>query len=221
MSGSLITEGRFAGGFIVSEQGQISRDLSTIRNTTAAAVSLSAGLVLAQRSIGTITAAKASGTGDGVVTAPTLGARTQIGTYVLTCTAAAANAGTFSVFAPDGTRLADLTVGVAYTNSHLTALTVADGATDWGVGAVVNVVVPAGDLSWVPFTNAAGLPAAGVLFARADIAASSTVAGTIFARDGEVNFAELIWDSSLTGTPLATAQAAARITLAQSQIICR
>ena len=55
---------------------------------------------------------------------------------------AAANAGTFSVTAPDGTALADLTVGVAYTSAHIN-LSVPDGATDWAVDD--RIVVTVGD----------------------------------------------------------------------------
>lgn len=220
---STITERRYAGGFYVTDPGPRGREQATILNTTGSAVSLMAGHVLAQRTIGAITAAKISGTGDGAVTAPTVAARTQVGTYVLTCVAAASNAGTFQVVAPDGSRLADLTAGVAYTNTHLTALTVADGAADWGVGAVVNVVVAAGDLSYVSFTNAVGLPAAGILFeATPSLAASTgTARRAVAVRDGEINFAELIWDASLSGGTLTTAQAAARASLAALRIISR
>lgn len=86
--------------------------------------------------------AKISGTGDGAVGAATLGAAAQLGTYVLICIAESANAGTFKVIAPNGERLDDLTVAVAYTGAHIN-LTIEDGATDWGTGAIVHVVVTA------------------------------------------------------------------------------
>lgn len=87
-------------------------------------------------------AAKVSGTGDGNVAAAavTLGRLAQAGVYTLTCTAAATNAGTFKVQAPDGRRLPALTVGTAYSGDEIN-LTVPDGATDWGVGAVISVTV--------------------------------------------------------------------------------
>jgi hypothetical protein len=71
------------------------------------------------------------------------------GDYLLTCTAAAANAGTFSVQTPDGREIGPLTVGVAF-NKEI-KLTIADGATDFVVGdsfkVRVGIEVP-GDLTY-------------------------------------------------------------------------
>lgn len=118
-------------------------DVITRQETIAAGANLARGTLLGRITLGAATGTKASGTGDGTIGDVTLGAKAQVGTYVLTCTATAGNGGTFSVFAPDGTRLKDLSVGVAYTSPHIN-LTVADGAADWGAGAVINVVVAAG-----------------------------------------------------------------------------
>lgn len=82
-------------------------------------------------------------TGNGDVTGEALKKSTQVGNYLLTCTAAATNGGTFSVVAPDGTRLADATVAVAYSNDHLD-FTIADGATDYAVGDTFTIAVAAG-----------------------------------------------------------------------------
>lgn len=101
------------------------------------------GTLLGKITLGAATGTKQSGTGNGTIGAVTLGRNAKAGTYVLTCVAAAADAGTFQVVDPDGNRLADLTVGVAYAGDHIN-LTVADGATDWGVGAIIHVVVAAG-----------------------------------------------------------------------------
>ena len=99
------------------------------------------GTVLGIKLTGAV-AAKVSGTGDGNVAAAsvTIGRDAMAGVYRLTCTAAATNAGTFKVQRPDGRRLADLTVASAYSSSDI-SLTVPDGATDWGVGAVIAVAV--------------------------------------------------------------------------------
>lgn len=216
-----ITERRYDGGFFVTAEGQRSCDGAVVANATNAEVTHSAGLVMARQDIGAISAAKASGTGNGAVTAPTMGARTQVGTYVLTCINASADGGTFSVMTPSGERLPDVTVGAAYTNPHLAGLTVADGSTDWGAGAVINVVVAAGNGQLVPFTNAAGLPAVGILHGRTTVPATGTAKATLVARDAEVNLAELVWDASLSGGALTAARAAAAVSLAAAGIILR
>lgn len=219
-----ITERRHAGGFMVSEaNGLRSREAGVLVNTsTEAAISVEAGTVLAQRKFGTVTAAKASGAGDGAVTlaAPAIGPKAQVGTYVLTCITAATNTGTFSVKAPDGTRLADLTVAVGYVSDHI-KLTAADGGTDWGAGAIINVVVPAGDGAYVPFTNAADLPAAAILWDGATLPASGTAKCAVVARSAEVNAAEIVYDASLSGGGLTAAKAAAAPQLASLGIILR
>ena len=62
------------------------------------------------------------------------------GVYVLLCTAASADAGTFEVRTPNGVDLGDLTVAQAFASEHI-SLTLPDGATDWDVGDVVHVTV--------------------------------------------------------------------------------
>lgn len=221
---SSITERRHAGGFMVSEaNGLRSREAGVLVNASEELeISLEAGTVLAQRKIGTVTGAKASGVGDGAVTlaSPSVGPKAQVGTYVLTCTAASTGSGTFSVKAPDGARLADLTVAVPYVSDHI-MLTVADGGTDWGAGAIINVAVAAGDGAYVPFTNAADLPAAAILWDGAALPASGTAKCAVVARSAEVNAAELVYDASLSGGGLTAAKVAAATHLASLGIVFR
>jgi len=66
----------------------------------------------------------------------------SVGTYTLLCTAEVGDAGTFSVQAPDGSFLPDLTVAVAYSNQI--ALTIADGAEDFDTGDTFTVLVTEG-----------------------------------------------------------------------------
>lgn len=61
------------------------------------------------------------------------------GVYVVTCTAAAANGGTFSVLDPDGVALANASVGVAYDGP--VKFTIADGADDFEVGDKFRITV--------------------------------------------------------------------------------
>lgn len=82
------------------------------------------------------------GTGNGAITAsPATGAGAKVGTYQVTCIAAAANSGTFSVEDPDGVTIGSAVVGAPFT-THLT-FTIADGANDWVVGDHFPIVVAA------------------------------------------------------------------------------
>jgi len=104
---------------------------------------LAAGTVLGLKTKDTIAVAVDDGnTGDADLSAlaVTLGAQALPGTYTLTCTAESGNAGTFSVLAPNGFYLPDLTVAAAYAGDHLN-LTLPDGATDWATGDVVTITV--------------------------------------------------------------------------------
>ncbi len=82
-------------------------------------------------------------TGNGTCTGVTMGKDARIGTYVLTCIAAATNGGTFSVVAPDGARLKDASAGVAYASDHLN-FTINDGSTDFIVGDSFTIAIAAG-----------------------------------------------------------------------------
>lgn len=91
-------------------------------------------------------AADGGNTGDGAAGAATAGSAAKAGVYTLTCITAQVDAGIFSVFDPDGERLEDLTVAVAYSNNHF-GITIADGATDFIVG----------DIFTITMTNTGGL----------------------------------------------------------------
>lgn len=89
--------------------------------------------------------ADAGNTGGGTLTmaATPLGKLAQQGAYSVSCIAEAVDGGTFAVFAPDGTRLADATVGVAYESDHLN-FTIADAGEDFDIGDLFTVTVAAG-----------------------------------------------------------------------------
>jgi len=82
----------------------------------------------------------AENTGDGTVIGISADVRAITETWVLTCTAAALNSGTFSVVGSVSGALADATVAVAYSNAAV-AFTIADGAVDWIVGDVIIVTI--------------------------------------------------------------------------------
>lgn len=84
-----------------------------------------------------------SNTGDGTCTGVAGKIGTKLGTYTLTCIAAATNAGTFAVKDPDGLALPDATVAVAYVNSQIN-FTLNDGSADFIVGDSFTIPVTAG-----------------------------------------------------------------------------
>lgn len=106
---------------------------------------LTRGAVLGKRTADTVAAAVAGGnTGDGAFGAATAGNKVIAGTYTMTCIVAATNAGLFSVQRPDGTRIADATVAVAYVSDDLN-FTIADGSADFIVGDSFTILVSGDD----------------------------------------------------------------------------
>lgn len=121
---------------------------------------LARGTVLGIIGLAASAAVAGANTGNGVIGAVTLGAGAKLGTYKLRCITAASNAGTFAVYAPDGSRLPDATVAVAYANSQL-GFTIADGATDFIVGDTFTIAVIAGSLKAVK-VNSVNVDGSGV-----------------------------------------------------------
>ncbi|MBU2538088.1 MAG: head decoration protein [Proteobacteria bacterium] len=105
--------------------------------------SLAEGAVLGEitKALGAV--APGANTGNGTCTGTALKKNTKLGNYVLTCITAAANGGTFKVVDPDGFRLNDATVAVAYANDSI-GFTINDGATDFIVGDSFTIPVAAG-----------------------------------------------------------------------------
>lgn len=82
-------------------------------------------------------------TGDGTLTVSAVGSKAKVGDYVLTCTAEAANAGTFNLVDPDGEVIKDdITVGVAFSTDHLSG-SISDGAADWDADDFITVTTRA------------------------------------------------------------------------------
>lgn len=105
--------------------------------------SLAEGAVIGAitKSLGAVAAG--ANTGNGTCTGAALKKNTKLGSYALTCITAAVNGGTFKVVDPDGLRLNDATVAVAYANDSL-GFTINDGATDFIVGDTFTIPVTAG-----------------------------------------------------------------------------
>jgi len=86
-----------------------------------------------------------TGTGNGTASGEAAGVDTINGTYIVTCIdATVSGSEIFKVETPEGIRLADdLTVGVAYSNTHL-GLTLTDGLTDFIVGDYWTIAMTVG-----------------------------------------------------------------------------
>ena len=119
------------------------------RGDTAVALTASAGTfgTAALTAAGTAAAPVFTGTGNGTMTmdatTPVL-AGAKNGDYVVTCTAASIDAATFRVEDPDGFVLGDVALGATFADDI--KFVIADGSTDFTVGAkfVVTVTVGAG-----------------------------------------------------------------------------
>lgn len=159
---------------------------------------LAAGTVLGLLSSGAASSAAGGGnTGNGTMGAVTVTSPAQVGVYTLTITAAAANAGSFSVTAPDGTVIGTGTVAVAFSAGGL-AFTLADGATDFAVNDTFTITVTKVPGHHVAYDNAASdgsQAAVAILGVYTDSTARHTAIAVI-ARDAEVNGALLGWGTN-------------------------
>lgn len=203
-----LTETTHAGGFILSEaNGNRSRENGVLNSGQ----NCVAGEVLGR--IMTAAGAKISGTGDGTISSVTIGPAAQVGVYVLTGIAESANAGTFSVVAPDGSALPNLTVAAAYASQHIN-LTVADGSADWDIGDVIHVTVTGGDYEALDPAATTGVQTAcAIMYDGVDGGFFGFVAAcVVVAREAVVNGGELTWpaDISDANKALATSRLAAR-----------
>ncbi|WP_349569401.1 head decoration protein [Azotobacter salinestris] len=185
---SVKTETRRAGDFILSEaNGTRSREEITVNAT---AGKLSAGTLLAKITAANAASATAGGgnTGNGTMGTITVGNEAITGTYTLTITEAAANAGDFSVTDPNGAVIGTGTVGVAFSAGGL-AFTLADGSTDFAVGDTFSIAVNAGIGEWVAYdddgTNDGRRAATGILYGNVD-ATSADARAVAIVRDVEV-----------------------------------
>jgi len=137
-----VTETYHAAEFLLSEaSGQRSREAVTVlsgQDLAAGAVCGRVTMAVGKAAIPTVV-----GDGDGVMSGLFAGPKVQEGAYVLTCTAIAENAGTFSVVNPSGKALPSATVAVAYTSDEIN-FTIADGSTDFAVGDVFTITVGTG-----------------------------------------------------------------------------
>ena len=209
---STLTMGARAGEFIVCEFDPSYNREAIVVNTPQ---DLAAGTVLGRLMSGA--GAKVSGTGDGTVGAVTVGPDAQVGIYVLTGKSESGNAGTFSVRAPDGSFLPDLTVAVAYATTHF-SVTVADGANDWDIGDIIHVTITGGDYEQLDLAATTGEQTAAAILIAAVDASSADAAGSALVRGPAiVEAAALTWPDGISAANKAIALAK----LAKAGIVAR
>ena len=149
------------------------------------------------RLIGAMTA-DGGNTGNGAPGTATLGKNAIIGTYLITCVQAVTDAGRFEVKDPNGNRLLDLVVAVAYVTSHFN-VTLADGSTDFAVGDFFTIAVTAGNKKSKILKSGDVDGAATVHGVMAnDVDATSGDEVGIIYNTGEFNANALIFDGSDT-----------------------
>lgn len=195
----VFTEPVHAGEHLVSEaNGNRSRSVATITggNYTAATVLAKIGLGAAAA------AAKAGGnTGDGPISAVTVGADAKPGVYKVRFTAATK----FNVEDPEGFNIAKGTVGQAYDDD--VGFTITAGGTPFVADDGFDITVAAGSMKLTqldPEAADGSQKAMAVLFAAAP-ASEADVAATVHDRDCEVNGLVLVWPAGISDQQKATA----------------
>lgn len=196
-----LTEDFHNGGFIVSQaENTRSKDQITILSGQ----NLKAGTVLGKLLNATsapVWTAGGSNTGNGAMGAIVASAGAIVGTYTLEITTAAANAGEFDVYDPNGVHVGQGKVGVAFSKGGL-AFTLADGSSDFVVGDTGTIVVAANAgagkyVAYDPTAADGSQTAAAILYGATD-ATSGDKAAVGVMRDAEVNMSELVWGAGVT-----------------------
>ncbi len=194
---TLKTEGQHPAEFLVSEANRTrSREAVTVLSGQ----DLKSGHVIGKATkAGTTTVTPdGSNTGDGAMGAVTVAADSKVGKYRLTIIETVAAAGAFIVQDPDGIDVGQGDVAAAFTGGGL-SFTLADGGVDFLAGDAFTIEVDAGTGKVVEHdpagTNGSEV-AAGILLEAIDATAADK-AGTIIARDAEVNSAELVFKTGM------------------------
>ena len=206
----VLSEANYLGDVLKYEAPNLySREAVTVLAGSGAARSLAVGEVIGKRTRSSVIVTPDGGnTGDGVATlaTPALGASAEVGTYTLTCIAAAADAGTFEVLSPGGYKLPDLTVAQAYAGDHIN-LTIADGATDFIVGDAFTVGVTGDDkvVALDPSGTDGTQEAFGIIAADATAPDGADAESLAILRDAILADHALVWPAGIAGSEQAAA----------------
>lgn len=159
------------------------------------------GAVVGLANVGTITPAiRAGSAGNGALGTWTAGAGCFPGVWTALCVEPTTNLGKFELRNPDGKPVGIITVGSAYSGGGL-AGTLADGATDWAAGDVIDFTVAAAAAPNIAFydpaaTNGAGVPY-GVLLIPAD-ANQPIPTHVVLRRHATIAAVNLVWGTGVT-----------------------
>ncbi len=129
----------------------------------------------------TSTSVTITGTGDGAPGSVTPAADIVEGLYTLTCVEAVANKGRFEVADPNGNRLEDMNVTVAYSNTHF-AISVADGSNDYIVGDTLTFTITIAHGGQFTLTDPDGVDV------KTDIVLPGGAGGTVAVESGGISF---------------------------------
>lgn len=144
---NVLTEGRHPGEAIMSE-AEFNRSRSNV--VVAAEQTIEANSLLAKKAVaaGIVVTQTFTGTGNGVLTLanPAVSSKVKDGVYTVSCVTAAADGGSFRVEDPNGKHIGNAAVGVAFDKEI--KFTIADGSTDFTVGAVFLLTVAADDIDY-------------------------------------------------------------------------
>jgi hypothetical protein len=155
------------------------------------------GTVIGLVTLGALSETHAGNTGTGAMSALTAGKKTVPGVYTVKLDKVVANAGDFTVIAPDGSVVGIAHVGVAFVSDHLN-FTIAD-ATDFILGDTFLVTVATGT-GKAKIVNSANVDGSarpeGVLLEDCDASAGDLGSG--YAVTGEYNEDALIFGGSDT-----------------------
>jgi len=210
-------EGRHPGEAILSEEEfGYSRDNLTIAASQSFEACTLLGRLQIAADVTTNVTPKAGNTGNGVLTmaSPAVTSDVKEGRYTLTITAAATNAGSFTVQDPDGIIVGEGTVAVAFVNQ--VKFTLADGATDFAVGDQIFIDVDAAAVTgtqyvaWDPTaTDGSQTPVAMAIY-PAVTGAGETVQIAGITRQSQLNINCIAWPDGVTDAQKSAAADALR-----------
>lgn len=195
----------------VEDINGLSRETGTLLAGSGSDRAMDLGTVIGCRLLGDITigAKQGGNTGTGALGTASRGAHAKVGTYVVTCIETAANGGRFQVVDPDGYRLSDALVGVAYAGPQVN-FTIADGGTDYVVGDGFAVTIAKGDGKWVqldPEATDGSQLAHGVLTIPATAPDGADVPAQAVTRLATIIEAGLVWPAGISDQAKAAALA--------------
>jgi hypothetical protein len=125
-------------GLLAGEMPRVSTPITLLSGEN-----LTRGAVLGKITVGTGSGAAAAGnTGNGTISAITIGANAKAGVYKAICIEPAANLGRFIVEDPDGIIVGQVNVGSAFAGPI--GFTISDGGTDFVAGDGFDITVAAG-----------------------------------------------------------------------------